>query len=74
MRLKYLLPLLPVAVLAAQEPMPYLDAGPGVEHGWSVSLEARVLDYPAYLGSDRQRTALLPVFSAEAGLGFAYHF
>ena len=66
MRLKCLLPLLPATVLAAQEPMPFLDMGPpGVEHGWSASLGARVLDHPAYLGSDRQRTDLLPVFSAE---------
>ena len=66
MRLRCLTPFLATLALAAQEePMPYLATMEGVSHGWALTLGARLMDYPGYLGSDRQRVALLPYFSAE---------
>ncbi|MGA2080104.1 MAG: MipA/OmpV family protein [Holophaga sp.] len=65
MRLRLMLLLLPLAPLAAQEPLPFLEHEPGPERGWALTLGARVLDHPDYLGSDVRRTNLLPVFDAE---------
>ena len=56
---------LAATALAAQEPMPYLETGPGVEHGWAFSAGARLMVRSSYLGSDRTRTGLMPVFTAE---------
>jgi outer membrane scaffolding protein for murein synthesis (MipA/OmpV family) len=64
-RLRVLLLCLPTAVLAAQDPLPFLDRGPGPESRWTVELGARAADLPAYPGSDRRRAVLLPVFAAE---------
>jgi len=57
--------LLSATALAAQDPLPYLDAPAGKDPGWSVTLGARLMDYPSYLGSDTARTRLMPLFAAE---------
>lgn len=62
---RLLLPLLAAGLLAAQEPMPFLQPGPGTDRGWSGTLGFRWVDYSGYLGSDRARRAVVPAFSAE---------
>ena len=65
MPLRPLLLCLAAAALAAQDSLPSLDPEPGTAGAWSVTLGARAADLPAYLGSDRRRSLLLPVFMAE---------
>ena len=65
LRLRSPLLLLAATALAAQDPMSYLQMDEGPSHGWSFLLGARLMDYSSYLGSDTQRTRVMPVFSAE---------
>ena len=65
MRIQATLILLTATALAAQDPLPYLDASPGQDHGWSVTLGARLMEYPSYLGSDTDRTRVMPIIAAE---------
>jgi outer membrane scaffolding protein for murein synthesis (MipA/OmpV family) len=65
MRVRGLLLGVAATSLIAQDPLPYLDMGEGVDHGWAVSLGARLMEDSSYLGSDTRRTRLMPVFTAE---------
>ena len=65
MRLVAPLFLLVATSLVAQDPMTYLQAGEGPDHGWAFLLGARLMENSSYLGSDTTRTRLLPEFAAE---------
>lgn len=65
MRPRVLTLCLSTVVLAAQDPLPFLDKAPKAPGAWTGEVGARAADLPAYPGSARRRQVLLPVFAAE---------